>query len=448
MQKILKIAIKTLKNSSSLGIIIVETNILLTFYIKIKKQKQIASYNNASLEGVMIMEMFNSEEEIELLCTGTETDKEMFDELIEEEQIKSRINLEVKNLREKITALKHEATDDEYLAKLLDLAKKWGLKKEIAELQIVKGEYFYYQYNYNNAIKEYLRALAYFLEQKQFEQVARMYNFIGNSYYMQMMINQALIYYTMAYNTAISHRSINNETVKTEAIFNQILCYRYIHRHDMALQYINELKEKSDKATLCINDGKLTLVEANTYRDLKDYEKAEDLYNQLLNNSQPLDCNTLFLAYLNCGTLYQELGEVEKALEYCNKAYELKDEVKQSYVPNIYLCYAKCKFMLGKSEESLKDLEEGIKLAVKMNKDSLIVDFHFTIVLVYMRLKQNYNEALKHLKEVEKIILNKNIKSKQEKLYAFYSEIYLMMEDKEKSIEYLHKMQKNYLDIS
>ncbi len=332
------------------------------------------------------------------------------------------------------------------IQKMVELANQWGLKKEVADLHVLRGEFYYYSFRYNSALKDYSHALEYYLEGKDYGEVARMYNFIGAAYHMMMLVDQAIIYYTKCYETAVEYETDNINRLKVESVYNLILCYRKINKYDMAIQQINIFKElKWDDPLFHFYNDNVMLVEANTYRDLKNHERAEKLYQRLLNKKERLEPNTLFLVYDNLTVLYREIGEIGKALEYIDMAFELKNRVELVYIANLYLQQAKCYMAIGESEKVLKILSNGLIIAEKVAMKDIVVELHFASVQMHLKLKDYYS-ALNHLQKVEKFILENNIKDKTSELNSFFIEVYFALEETNKCMEYVTRMRHDYLN--
>ncbi|MBM7614795.1 helix-turn-helix transcriptional regulator [Alkaliphilus hydrothermalis] len=330
--------------------------------------------------------------------------------------------------------------------KMVDLANQWGLQKEIADLYILKGQYYYYSFQYNKALKDYSDGLEYYMAAKDYGQVAHIYNLIGATYHKMMLMNQALLYYSKAYDMAVANKVENIDVIKVESIFNQILCYRKIHKYDMALQQIYIFKElKSDEENFNTRMDNVILMEANIHRDLKNYERAERMYNRLLAKGDRLEPYTLFLVYENLTTLFRELGQIEKALKYIEGALELKERVSMNYLPNLYLQQAKCFMQLGEDQRVISILENGILLAETLPKKDMVIDLHFAAVQAYGKLK-DYQNALRHLRKSERIIVDKDLQHHMSELNSFYIEVYLAMDEKHKCMEYITRMRNDYLN--
>ena len=73
--------------------------------------------------------------------------------------------------------------------------------------------------------------------------------------------------------------------------------------------------------------------EGNKHYNLKDYEKAIDLYKNSIENNENTACS-----YYNCGVCYIKLKDFDKAIEMIKTALTMQQESK--YYFNLAYCYA------------------------------------------------------------------------------------------------------------
>ncbi len=322
------------------------------------------------------------------------------------------------------------------------------LKKEKAELLYLKATYYYNTYEYKEAINCFTEALVYYIEEKKHKEVARIYNHIGASYHMLMAVEQAIYYYTKANDIVLINNTVNREKILIETTRNIILVYRIMKRFDLAMEYINIFK-----VIKCIDEqeyfktlyNEVTVLEANTYRDLGNFIKAQQTYEKLLQIKDELNEDTLFLTYHNYGKLlFAE--NLDDAIYYTNKAFELKDRISTMYIPWIYQHKAKCAMRSGRYSKVFEIVNEGLAVAKELNSINKIIDFHFILIQVYIALEQ-YENALSELNLVESIIFKNNIKLKINDLNIFYSEVYCKLGETNKSVEYMLKGRSDYFDV-
>ncbi len=335
--------------------------------------------------------------------------------------------------------------------KLLGLVNQWALRKEKAELLFLRGKFNYFAYQYNNAIKDFTEVVAYYIEDKNHAEVARIYNLIGASYQMLMIIDQAINYYTKAYDITLEHNTDNRELIRLLTTKNLIMCYRKMKRYDIAIQYINRFKEEEweDQSLYHKFNVEIMLLEANTFRDMTNFVKAEQSYSKLIEIKGELNEEILFLTYENYASLLLMIKKLDRALKYIDKALELKDKVKVNNFSTlwIYLTKSKAYMRSGRISKVFNVLKEGLILAEEFNNMELMIDFHFTLTQTYIFL-ENYEEALKQLNIVEKYIIQNKIKTKENDLNIFYAEVYCKAGETDKGVEYMLKVRKDYFALS
>ncbi|MBE6053800.1 MAG: tetratricopeptide repeat protein [Clostridium sartagoforme] len=114
------------------------------------------------------------------------------------------------------------------------------------------------------------------------------------------------------------------------------------------------------------NDG-------NKYYNLKDYEKAIDLYKMSIDSNENTACS-----YYNSGVCYIKLKNFDKAIEMIRKALSMQQESK--YYFNLAYCYAMKEEvkkaliyfnMAWSLDSSDTDCEKAIKLILSKNKKVL-----------------------------------------------------------------------------
>ncbi|WP_026476117.1 helix-turn-helix domain-containing protein [Alkaliphilus transvaalensis] len=329
---------------------------------------------------------------------------------------------------------------------LLALTEEWDIKEDGMAVIALRGKCYYSLYKYNQALKDLSTVLEYYIEVKNYGEVARIYNFMGSCYYMQMAIDRGLDYFAKSYEIAVQHDIHNKSRVKIEAVFNMVLCYRKLEKFDMVIQNINLFKSLDhDYEVYDYFNDQVTLLEANTYRDVGNFEKAEKLYEKLIQRGSEINVNTLFLAYINISIFYRENQKVNSALDYINKGIEIAEKIEDNYYkPVLFKHEAICYVIFKNYTKVIELLEMGLIEAQKIERKDTIIDIYFAFVELYIRL-EDYNKALYYLQQVEKVITDNNIKTKVNELYSFYIDVYISLGDIEKSKMYTAKMRSVYL---
>jgi len=257
---------------------------------------------------------------------------------------------------------------------------------------------------------------------------------------MQMMMDNAIAHYVKAFDTAMYHSTSNQDKIKAQSMFNQIVCYKNIKRYDVALSHIGLFRNlKWDDPAFKIYSKQITLIEANIYRDIGNLRKAEDTYKSLLDEAKRLDAETLFLLYENYGLLQRNQGHKIKALKYFDKAFKLKDEVSLNYLPGLYLYQSTCYNLEEEYEKMASLLEQGLKLADMISIKHIMIRVRFAYVEVCIKLK-DYESALQQLQSIENYVFEGIAKPLLYELYSYYIEVYNGLENYSGVTEYAIKI--------
>ncbi len=75
----------------------------------------------------------------------------------------------------------------------------------------------------------------------------------------------------------------------------------------------------------------------------------------------------MFLLYDNYTIYYLEIGRVEKAIKYIEKALSLKDKIRISYVNWLFLTEAHCHVRFGRYSKAFEYLNEGLVIVEETN---------------------------------------------------------------------------------
>lgn len=326
----------------------------------------------------------------------------------------------------------------ENFKKLIEFARQWKLDSMVAQLYETRGQFHFNTYQYNEAISDFISALEYHLEKCQYDTIASLYCRVASSYYQLMLIDQALMYYNRAHNIISLHTIDNYDYAKMLLIYNKALCYYSLKKFDLAIKEIISFKELPNP----VDDEyfySILLLEANTYRDIHNYEKAKKIYDKLLKQQDKLSVNIKMLVYENYAELYQIKSDYEKSLFYINISFEFQSEIEANYIPYLYLNKAKIYWKLNRIEDCIALIEKGMLLAKKVSKIQTIVDLYFLLIEVYLGTEE-YLHLEKNLQQLEDIISGNKINDVLIDVYIYYIEYFCQIGDIKKCMEYTAKL--------
>lgn len=357
----------------------------------------------------------------------------------EAEQVKRIIThkLEEMQLILKKPKYANEEQVKESFEKLIIMAQQWDLEEVLADLYFIRGDFYYNIYQYNQALNDYFYAQEFYLRKAQFDKVASLYNSIGCCHHHLMLIDQALLYYNRAYDTITVYQTNNYENMKMHLVFDQVLCYRILKKYDMALKLIASFKELSYYNEEYYHQ--ILLLEANTYCDIQNYERAAKIYDKLLNKANRLSADTIVLIYMNYAKMYEKINNHEKSIFYIETAFNYKDEIQPYYLPNLFYNKAKSYFALNKTEEAISLIQKGLSLAEKVTKIEMVLKLYFLLVEIKIT-NGNFSEAEDHLLYVEKYVMDSNIEDKCIDVYTYFIELYTKANNIKKCLEYVAKL--------
>lgn len=319
--------------------------------------------------------------------------------------------------------------------KLIDFAKEWKLEEMIANLHEARGKFYYKTYQYNKALEDTFDSLGYHIKEENYDKVTHLYNYIGSCYYQLNLPEQALIYYQIVEKIIEAHQPINSQKIKSFILKNKILCFRKLKKFDMALKIIIDFKKfyKNEDKHLY----EVLLMEANTYRDIHNYEKAYKLYNKLLKKSDSLNPDLLLLIYENLADIAQKKGDYQISLKYIELAYRYINDIELNDATYLYLKQAKVNWKLGNIKEADNLIGKGLELAGKVSKIDVIIDL--TLLQIEMEIgTENFRLAEKKLNWLKHYVEQNDMKDKVADVYLYFMELYCKTQNFEKCKEFIN----------
>lgn len=330
-----------------------------------------------------------------------------------------------------------ERQTEESFEMLISFAQEWKLDLLVAELIERRCDFYFKSYRYNHAINDLLTILEYYLANKNHDKANRLYFGIAHNYYRLMLYDQALVYYNRALDTTDIYKIEDVDRARLLIYYNRLLCYYHQQKYDLALKEISLFKshatEEDDYYHLIL------LMEANTYRELKNYEKSSKIYNKLVKHASKLTTDTKILVYENYADLYQAMGDYEKSLYYIKQTCRHNNEIKASYIPYLYLCEATSHWKLGNYQEAIELTQKGIELCKKALNVETLLKLHFLLIELFY--EQEYYEKIEEsLQQLEDYLKLYSINKGLIDLYTYQIEFYSRIGEIEKCKECTAKL--------
>ncbi|KAB3540955.1 helix-turn-helix transcriptional regulator [Alkaliphilus pronyensis] len=320
--------------------------------------------------------------------------------------------------------------------RMTELAKIWFLKKDISKILFHKGNFHYHIKKYNLALMDYFSALEYILQAKDYEDGAKIYMGIGKCYLKKIFLEEAKLYFNKAQRIAIENNTSNADEIQLEAIINLIICYKSSKQYDLALQQLYSFKELKNVEDEYVDE--VSLMEADIYRDIGNFEKAFKLYDRLNNKIYELSPEKRAYLYSSMSAAYRLLEKKDLAIEYINKAYSLKDEIENS--PHLFLLeMAQGYRKLNITEKAIDILKEAHYITKQLSE----VDTELEIFLCYADIyyyHKEYRLMEESLVKAEAIVDMAADKSSYYRIYSRLAALYCSLDNNDKSLWYLNKL--------
>lgn len=290
----------------------------------------------------------------------------------------------------------------------INLSEKINFKKGKGTALRNKGAIYYFQSNYNEALKYYFESISVFQELNNKTGISKALGNIGAVYMDQSNFPKALEYFFKAlkideeldYKIGISRHCTNLGIVyKEQAAYSKALEY-----YSRALKIDEELKDKSGIAANLGNIGNVFMYLGNESTDVKKrnylYKKAINYFNEALKIDEELDDkNGIAVNLGNIGNIYNYEQEYDTALIYYLKALKINEEIDDKKNQAINLGNIGTVYFKLKKHTTAEDyLKKSIAISTEINA------LHLTGIheQVYSQLDSatgDYNGALLHYKQ-------------------------------------------------
>lgn len=209
----------------------------------------------------------------------------------------------------------------------LKLSKQYSFKKGIAYAYLNIGNYFLSANKLDEAYKNLNDSQSIAKEIDDYSTEVKSYNSIARYYFFKDDYVKCIEFLEEALNICEK----NDDDYQISIINNIAVILIRLGKYQDALIYL----EKAFKRCIEVNYFDTNVVIANItecYVELKDFNKAEDFYNQIISSDFSLK-NPSALGHSNIimAELYKNQKKIDKSIEYFEKARKIFAETKNSY---------------------------------------------------------------------------------------------------------------------
>ncbi|AAM24043.1 tetratricopeptide (TPR) repeat protein [Caldanaerobacter subterraneus subsp. tengcongensis MB4] len=308
---------------------------------------------------------------------------------------------------------------------IFKIADEYKLKKVTALAYIKIGDVMYNNQNFQEAFINYHKALDILLLNDIKDQLPYVYNMLGASKAGLLEFSEAIMYFQKALEHA---EEMNDIEIKIKASYNNALCYKCISKPAVSIDYIQKCLSVLDKEKDFEHYVYIKSIEANCYRDMKEYDKALEIFRGLVeeinDNNNPL----LGFLYTNIGEVYMEKNDFEKSMEYFNEAEKIRRKEDKNLLSHTLIEKANLYIKMGLYKEARSLLEEGIEISYRNKDMEYIVKGSYLLVEVYKKL-ENKQAIIETYKKLANILQNMGNKKEALKVYIELTLLYIENND-------------------
>lgn len=215
---------------------------------------------------------------------------------------------------------------DEAVLGYENIIKNSKNKAELYEAYNGLGEIYKNQKRYEESLINYKKALMN-IEGQTIDNRITLYNQLSHVCYMSNRYDEALRYKEIAY-------ELNPNTSDEYLLSSLSDLYERQNNKEKAIKMLEQIKSKNSEKSLIYEANEKI---ANIYSTFKDYEKAIEIYEDLLDETKNLYTHNLPILYFRMGYNYYMASKYKEALVNLKKIDKNSDyyEIGQSYIEEI-----------------------------------------------------------------------------------------------------------------
>lgn len=252
------------------------------------------------------------------------------------------------------------------------IADRYNIKSVKATAYEKLGDIKYKEKDYTMACINYSTSLDVYNEEvTRNKNIINIINKIGACKVKEMLYYEAIYYFNKVYEFAFKE---GETLLQKKSIFNLASCYKKLEDFNKSIEHIDKFLLLEDKKEEKYID--MCILKANCYTEMKEYEKALEIFNELANETN-ISTPSLGKIYNNMGFIYLEKNMNIESLEYFNKSQKIRSENEDSL-----LCYTLIYKSIafknqGLNEEALMLASLGIEYAERENNyDALFIGYY------------------------------------------------------------------------
>ncbi len=213
-----------------------------------------------------------------------------------------------------------------YGARALEMARALGDRKLIAQSLSDIGAIYFVKGDVDEALSHYEESLEIRSADEDAEGIASLNFKLGAAYYRKMDLEKSMEYYLKSLKF---YEEKGDESVVANLYSNIAITYTALRNYPKALEFLKKAEDYFAKQNHGQQLSNTLLATGNVYLSIKDTLTGIDYYNRAVQiGKESGNYNVEATAYNNLGSILTEQGKHKQAIEYINRALEIRKREK------------------------------------------------------------------------------------------------------------------------
>jgi tetratricopeptide (TPR) repeat protein len=280
-----------------------------------------------------------------------------------------------------------DVENESEIAEIIEIANEHNISIVVAEAFKKLGDINYNAKDYTAAFISYSSSLDANIKLSEAnDNLFYLNNRLGCCRFNQLMYKEAIFYFDKAYIMVVNNGDI---VFQKKLIFNLASCYKKMRNINKAIEFIDKYLLSCDKEKESEVFIRTYILKAVCYTELKDMDKSESIYNELINDECFSSHKLLANVYNNLGFIYLDKKKYLKSLEYFNKSQQIRVDNKSPNLSHTLIEKAEVYKGQGLYSEAIMLIKLGIEQCKNNNDLEYLIKGHYKLSDIYNILNDN-----------------------------------------------------------
>ena len=228
--------------------------------------------------------------------------------------------------------IKRDALDEaeKEIHEIIEICEEYGLSENYGKCNYLLGDIYLKRKDGATANFYFEKALFYFIKNDDKKRIFQCYMNIANIYFDEEFYQVSLTNYYFA-KDILEEINIDDPDTYKELYSKISKCYMKLNDSEKSLEFIEKIGN-IDNDYSPEQEIELLVLKAKKLLAEGEYVKSKDYFAKALKIIENKD--KLAQIYLTVGSIYAEMGDNEKFLEYSEKVYDIKKNDTDEYMMN------------------------------------------------------------------------------------------------------------------